>query len=527
MVLALHYGDLSSTVSEANKLANEIDQYCNDLSNKVQQKMYAVQDGMSSALNSADYYVRAKINQLRAKADNAREMSSKTQVLLDTAKRVDNDVKSTIESNQKSFFNKNPELRPAQTQLYLTSFLCDLKKVPILGGFIKAGEAIYNAADQLHKEIRYWWKCGGGKELVMNCLDMVLKIGLAVAAVITAVTAIMALVAATVLTAGAVVFAVAACVAAVIAVVNAAANAVTSVKAIQASKAGDPAMAKIYGKRDTLAQILREENFNNRLLNRLSNVAATVIEVTEAVAGVVLIVQSIGKAAGSILNKNGVGFAFKELARGSDGKLTTKVTLKSIWRGTKALVLNQKLTTSTSAGLRTTLMTNISQSAKYQFTLFKYALKNPVGWLKTKQIGDLGFVRNIIEKTKYNFTLFKTTKPITKVSTIVDTVNNTLKTTQMVVEGLSKADNKGLTRRVSEEIVQKTLFDNDYSKLIDKTGIGGLLSGLDKSGVIKDYTGFGKGIIGKFKDIKKSIDQALFNSQYPYYECSALGGGSR
>jgi hypothetical protein len=95
MVLALRYGDLSSTVSEANKLATEIDQYCNDLSSKVQQKCVLSRTALSAALNSADYYVKAKISQLRTKAANARELSSKTQILHDTANRVDNNVKNS------------------------------------------------------------------------------------------------------------------------------------------------------------------------------------------------------------------------------------------------------------------------------------------------------------------------------------------------------------------------------------------------------------------------------------------------
>jgi len=528
MILALRYGDLSATVSEANRLANEIDQYCNDLSNKVQAKMYAVTGGMSSALNNADYYVKAKINQLRTKSANARMLSTKTQELLDTAKRVDKDVKHTIKANQNNFFQKNPELCPPKTRLVLTSFWCDMKNVPLLGDLLKLGEDAVSAISDLVKDIRYWWECGGGQELVMNCLDMLLKIGLAVAAVITAVTAVTALLAATVITAGAVIYAVAACVAAVIATANAVANAGYSVKAIQESYAGNPAMAQIYGKRDTLAQHLRETNFKDKFLNRLSNFGAAAIEFTEALAGVVLIIHSIGKTINSILSKNGVSFAFKELARGKDGKLTKKVTLKSIWRGTKALILNEKLTTSTSAGLRTTLLTNISQSAKYQLALLKYALKDPGRWFRTKQVGDLGFFRNIAEKIRYNLTLFKTTKPLKKVETVVEVTNNVLEKIQKTLQPDKEDKKKGLLRRYSEKIVQDTLFDNDYAKLINKTGIGGLISNLDKSGNIKDISGCGNGLIGKIKDVKKSWQEAYssFKSLYPYFECSPAGGGS-
>jgi len=356
MVLSLEYNELSNAISETNKLANELGQYCDDLSKKVQQKMYSVEGGMSAALNNADYYVKAKISQLRTREDNARTLSTKSQTLLDTAKRVDTEVEKTIQANQKSFFQKNPDLKAPWYQCAFVSFICDMKNVPVIGWLIKGGEQVISAIDQFGKDIKYWWKCGGGKELITNCFDVVIKVGLAVAAVVAAVTAVVALVTATVITGGAILFAVAACVAAVIAVVNAITNTVTSVQAIVASNASDPAMSKIYSKRDTLAQVLREYNFHDRNKNRASNAWAIGLEVTEALAGVILIVQSIGKIAGTFLGGNGIGFAFKELARGADGKLTTKVTLSSIWKGAKAMILNQKLTTSTAAGLRTTLL---------------------------------------------------------------------------------------------------------------------------------------------------------------------------
>jgi hypothetical protein len=455
-------------------------------------------------------------------------LSSRSQTLLDTARYVDMDVKSTIEANQKSFFNKNPELCPSNTQLWLTSFLCDVKRVPVLGWIIKKGEQIDSAIDTLKNDIRHWWKCGG-EELVMNCLDIVIKVGLAVAAVITAVIAVAALTAATLVTGGAILLAVAACVAAVIAVVNAVTNIATSVQAIEASNKGHPAMSRIYGSRDTLAQVLREENFKNRFLNRLSCTAATVIEITDAVAGIILIVQSIGKAADSILSNKGIGFAFKELARGSDGKLTKKVTLSSIWRGTKAFVLNKKLTTSTAAGLRTTFFTNISQSAKYRFTLLKYAFKDPKRWINTKQIGDLGLFGNTLEKIRYNLTLYKKADPLTKVKEGVDIANRALKGVKMTIEGLAYVDDKGLLNRISEQIVQKTLFDNDYIKLIDKTGIGSLILRFDKSNIIRDFGGIGKGLLEKLGEIKKSIDLAIpeFYIRYPYFEYGMAGGNSR
>lgn len=531
MVLSLRYGDLSSAATEANWLADELNQYCEDLSRKVQQKMYSVEGGMSSALSNADYYVNQKMTQLRNREDNARTLSGKVQELVDTAKRVDEDVERMIQDNQESFFQKNPELKAPWYKQAWTSFMCDMKNVPVLGWLIQGGEDALDAIDTLGKEIKHWWKCGGGKELIMNCLDIVIKIGGAVLAVVTAVSAVVALFTATVLTGGMILFAVAACVTAVIAVVNAVTNIFTSVQAITASQGGDPTMAKIYGERDTLAQVLRDHNFHDRELNRASYTAASAIEITDTIAGVITLVQSVGKIAGSFLSKNGVGFAFKELARGSDGKLTTKVTLKSIWKGTKALVLNQKLTTSTSAGLRTTLLTNIKQSFSYQATLFKMAMRDPGNWFRTRQTGDMGFFKNMMEKMRYNFSQFKNTafqfRPgdlefnLDKISNIVSVANDGLGITKDILEGLDRTDNKGLARRALEKFSQDKLFDNDFFGLIDKTGLGGVIVDFDKSGFLKDFTGMGDGVIQEIQKTGKSVKLASppFGEFYPYFEC--------
>ena len=167
MVLSLRYGDLSGAATEANRLADDLNQYCEDLSRKVQQKMYSVEGGMSSALSNADYYVNQKITQLRNREESARTLSEKARELHDTAKRVDEDVERMIEDNQESFFQKNPELKAPWYKQAWTSFMCDMKNVPVLGWLIQGGEDVMDAIDVLGKEIKHWWKCGGGKELIM------------------------------------------------------------------------------------------------------------------------------------------------------------------------------------------------------------------------------------------------------------------------------------------------------------------------------------------------------------------------
>ena len=179
MVLTLKYSNLTSAISESSKLANKLGQYCDDLSKKVQQKMYSVDGGTSSALNSADYYVNQKINQLRIRECNAQNLALRTQTLLDTAKRVDGEVKEMIEANQRSFFKKNPDLKPSKRKLGVISFLSgNLKNVPVLGWIIKGGEKVLGAVATLCSSIKDWLASGGW-------IVVLAAIGLAVLAVLT------------------------------------------------------------------------------------------------------------------------------------------------------------------------------------------------------------------------------------------------------------------------------------------------------------------------------------------------------
>ncbi|MDR1960703.1 MAG: hypothetical protein LBQ16_00285, partial [Gracilibacteraceae bacterium] len=161
MILSLNYGDLSGTVAETNHLASGLGQYCDDLSRRVQQKMYSVQDGASPRLNSADYYVNAKINQLRARENNGGGLAAKTQALLDTAKRVDEDVERTINANRESFFQRNPDLRPPWYAgiSFVSEFIDFCRGV---------GERIKSALAAVIESIRRgweglcdWWEEGG------------------------------------------------------------------------------------------------------------------------------------------------------------------------------------------------------------------------------------------------------------------------------------------------------------------------------------------------------------------------------
>lgn len=315
MVLSLKYGDLTNTIREANRLADELVQYCNELSDKVQKKMYSVEGGMSSALNSADYYVNQKIRQLRVREGNARNIAFRTQNLLETATRVDTDVEKTIQANQDIFFEKNPVLRAS-----------------VFSQAVASLKSSTSAISVLLKDIRYWYKCEGGKE----------KIGIALS-VANAILATVVLVCACVFTGGgiiATIVAIASFISSMIAYFNAAANIATSIVAYNQAVGGHPGKAKIYAGMDKISDVLRQTNFHNKKWNRGSNKWATGIELTDAICSVVTAVNGIVKTGKDIFKKReSLIKSFKAICQPRNSLGQFMQGKGSLWNGIKSIAL--------------------------------------------------------------------------------------------------------------------------------------------------------------------------------------------
>jgi len=462
MVLALDYSDLSSLINTTNKIGRELNQYCDSLSTKVQSKMYEVEGGMSSSLNSADYYVKSKINKIREKEENTNTLAIKTEALLETAKTVDANVERTIQNNQTAFFKTNPDLKPANHKIALYALWTDVKNLPLIGTLLESYEQTVDAMTALSSDIRYWWECNGGEAFVKNVADIVLKIAGCTLAIVIAVGAVTAaFAAATFVT---VIVAVAASIAALIAVVNTATNTIMSLKSIKANNNGDYAMSQILADRDTLSSYLREHNFHDRERNQFWNSMATGISITDQVCGVILIVSNItkatksfGKISSKFLKGNGVSFAFKNSAM-VNGQLKATTSFKSIWRGTKAMVLNQRLTSSTSAGLRSTMLRNISQSARRNITAYKNVIGGQFKY---------GVFKSIKETFKYQANMYKSANTMDKIRGIAYDTKHFSQTVGIITEAYESRNYLNGIKDFSVKQTNKYLYSNTkWGKLL-------------------------------------------------------------
>lgn len=163
---------------------------------------------------------------------------------------------------------------------------------------------------------------------------------------------------------------------------------------------GDPAWAKIYGNMDTMQDGLRQQNFGDGTLNRLSYGIATTLDVVQTVCDVVAIydginnIQNVYKEIKVSAQKGKVSFGkrFKQYLFNSDsylkdskgnpmkwrnilqqrGKIKTLRTDNIMYRVTKARTINLYNKTLTDAQK---IASKITKYAKHGKNVVKYAQK--------------------------------------------------------------------------------------------------------------------------------------------------------
>lgn len=178
--LVIDYKELATISSHANDLAKKAEAYADSLTRKITNKFDSVAGGVNGTLSSAKYYVNAKINELQAKKTAYENFAKGVTSLITNAKRIDKEVANAISNNKDKFLKSNPHLKIDDWKANLINWLVDLKNscplFELIGdGLAYIGTAITSALDN----IKYWYKCEGGKEI----LAFVAAIGGAIIAV--------------------------------------------------------------------------------------------------------------------------------------------------------------------------------------------------------------------------------------------------------------------------------------------------------------------------------------------------------
>lgn len=375
--LVIDYGLLDGISRDASNLAKKADAYADHLSRRVQRKFDSLTGGSTGQTSSAGYYVSAKINQLNAKRDSYNRLSAGVNSLVENAKRIDQQVADAISRNKEDFLEKNEHLRIEGWKADILNWLVDLKNSCPL--FDMIGNAIRDIGDSISgllDNIKYWYKCEGGKEIC----DFVWAIGGVIVAVALFIASfpISGFITAC------------AMIGAAIGVLNAVMNLVNSARSIAAAKNDDPAWAKIYGDQDKFTDWLRQTNFKDGGWNRFSYGAATLIDGVELFCDAVNIVDMMKnfKSKFSFIqnyfDKNtgllsycktpkwtdatdGLGNVIegkKVMKANKYGIVETKFTPKSIWNGIKAYVMDKPIDCHSDKGIRTVLNHNFKVDVK-------------------------------------------------------------------------------------------------------------------------------------------------------------------
>ena len=161
----VHYSMPESVARSARSLSGKAADYADSLSRKVAGGISGVSGGGNANLNQAGYYVNKKLQSLRGKSASYGQYSVDVAQFADTAKRVDQQVRSEIAMNQENFLQHNEHLRISPWKETLIHLLADLQnKSDIFRAITILLDEILNQADRMEDILlQQMLKTGGAK----------------------------------------------------------------------------------------------------------------------------------------------------------------------------------------------------------------------------------------------------------------------------------------------------------------------------------------------------------------------------
>ena len=289
-VLKINYSELAGAIKNAEKAAKEADSYAEGLEKKVCKKIADLEGGSSGNVNNADYFVKKKIGVLKAKSEKLKNFAGKLSTFEENCKEADKDVGAKFSALYSQFKKDNGFKISIVSEFFCylgTKILNSTEFGKWLNNTIRSINDFFN---DIWGEIKYWYKCEGGKYVV----DIVISVVAVALAVVTIITA------------GAGFFAIFTIIGAIISIVNAINNICTSAAALHYNDE-DPAWANRYGEMDKLSDTLRKT-----VNSRVADWTADVLDITETFCD---IVDKVSDLPENIADYKGIF---------NDGKLTNK-----------------------------------------------------------------------------------------------------------------------------------------------------------------------------------------------------------
>ncbi len=281
---SLDYGEIQSAYRSASEAASLSRSYSGDLKYKVSDKLNSLEGGGTGYTSNAGYFSNRKIQQLEDRAARYDRYAHKLDTFLNGAhgaRNVDALVAARLKAESKSFRrSNNMSVNPVTdffvwmttTVINKSDFAKWLKDV-----FTDVGNWIVKAIDDL----KYWYKCDGGKYIINSIVSIVLT---AVAAAVIVFVAWPALLAASGV--WATIVAAAGFVTALITLADRVVACIHDRKAIDAN-GEDPAWAKRYDGINSTSDFFTKVRSGNRFIDRLTYKIANMVNAVSSICAVI------------------------------------------------------------------------------------------------------------------------------------------------------------------------------------------------------------------------------------------------
>jgi len=273
----IDYGRLHAISGSAASAAAKMQDYIDDLTQRVAQKYSDIPDGASTKTSNSEYYVNQKIAQLKKKKEYYSTFSTAVSTFSSNAQEIDAAVARTVKESTHKFVEKHDYVN-VNWWTEIKGFFIDLKNscplFEVIGNLI---DKTIDGMKGLWEDLKYWYRCGGGKEVVGCVLAFVGAVAAVVIAICACVPPVCGIVA------------ICAAIGAVLTAINAIVNVITSQAAYNAKKNNDPAWAKIYSEQDTAQDWLRQTKFNTSVGNKVSYGIAAGLDVAQTICDLVAI----------------------------------------------------------------------------------------------------------------------------------------------------------------------------------------------------------------------------------------------
>ena len=334
-VISLDYGAMDEAGRAAGNAAKKCRSYAENINKKISKKVSSLTLGGNGNTAQIDYFARCKINELNQRIPRYEEFATKVANAKSYAESTDKNVSGYIRKAANDF-RKSHDMKVGIISEFFAWATTTLLNKTTFGRWLNQITRTADAwLDMAKRNFKNWYELDGGKYIIKAALAVV---GTVIATIFLVTVAWPVLVSAVSVSLWTAVTAAATYVAAVIAVADGVVKSVNSIKAV-AEFQDDPGWAKRFGSFTSLSEYMRKTNFHVPFLDKISNIAANIIEVVKVAAEIIGLADLIqnGIKVVKVIKENGIGKMFNKVHFQSPGG---KITICTIKHGMKNVIRN-------------------------------------------------------------------------------------------------------------------------------------------------------------------------------------------